>query len=211
MGFNNVPVNGWPQIKDLEKLDAIAQQIQNMPTFTSNDKAFLEELPAFPSEDGKKALVATTSSGNTNLNYEELSDLPADPETDGVRVLTATTTNGETTLSYEEGGGAKEVETLTPETGVIINSQTVCKCGYIVNANLSITKTLVLNTDNLIAILPTALRPDHNVYIAGYNSSKGCLITCFIDATTGGVYIYPIAATADASSQNITFNFVYTV
>lgn len=101
MAFNNVPVNGWPQIKDLEKLDALANQIENMPTFTSNDKAFLENLPSYPSEDGKKALVATTSSGDTSLNYEELSDLPADPETDGVRVLTATTSNGDTVKSWE--------------------------------------------------------------------------------------------------------------
>lgn len=71
MGFNNVPVNGWPQIKDLEKLDAIAKQIEDMPTFTSNDKAFLADLPAYPDTDGTKVLTATTSSGETSLSYEE--------------------------------------------------------------------------------------------------------------------------------------------
>ena len=84
----------------LKALDAIAAAIEGLPTFTSNDKAFLEELPAFPSEDGKKALVATTTSGETSLEYEEV--LPEDPETDGVRVLTATTSEGETAKSWEE-------------------------------------------------------------------------------------------------------------
>lgn len=101
MAFNNVPVNGWPQIKDLEKLDAIAKQIEDMPTFTSDDKAFLADLPAYPTEDGTKVLTATTSGGETNLSYEDKSDLPADPQTDGTRVLTATTDNGETVKSWE--------------------------------------------------------------------------------------------------------------
>ena len=112
MAFNNVPVNGWPQIKQLEELDAIAKQIENMPTFTNDDRAFLEDLPAYPSEDGTKVLTATTSSGETTLSYEKKSDLPADPQTDGVRVLTATTSNGNTTLSYEEAGGS----TITTNT-----------------------------------------------------------------------------------------------
>lgn len=103
MAYNNVPVNGWPQIKDLEKLDALAKSIDNMPTFTSNDKAFLEELPAFPLTDGKKALTATTSEGATSLAYEEIpAELPADPQSDGTRVLTATTSSGETVKSWEE-------------------------------------------------------------------------------------------------------------
>lgn len=57
----------------LKALDAVAQQIENLPTFTSNDRAFLEELPAFPSEDGSKVLTATTSDGETTLSYEDAS------------------------------------------------------------------------------------------------------------------------------------------
>lgn len=105
MAFHNVPANGWPQIKDLEKLDALAKQIDNMPTFTSNDKAFLADLPAYPVTDGKKVLTATTDSGNTELSYGEIpAELPADPVSDGVKVLTATTESGETVLSWEEPG-----------------------------------------------------------------------------------------------------------
>ena len=102
MSFNNVPVNGWPQIKELEKLDALAKQIENMPTFTSADKAFLEDLPGYPDTDGTKMLTATTESGETSLSYEDIpEELPADPQSDGTRVLTATTSSGETVKSWE--------------------------------------------------------------------------------------------------------------
>lgn len=56
----------------LKALDAIAASIEDLPTFTSNDRAFLEALPDFPTEDGTKVLTATTSSGETNLSYEEV-------------------------------------------------------------------------------------------------------------------------------------------
>ena len=119
MAFNNVPVNGWPQIKDLEKLDAIAKQIDNMPTFTSNDKAFLADLPGYPDVDGKKVLTATTESGETGLSYEAIpNELPADPVADGVKVLTATTSSGETVLSWEEPSvGGYDYSTTEQKTG----------------------------------------------------------------------------------------------
>ena len=78
MAFNNVPVNGWPQIKKLEELDAIAKKIDNMPTFSSTDRDWLDEWE------------------------NKLPELPADPETNGVKVLTATTESGETVKSWEE-------------------------------------------------------------------------------------------------------------
>lgn len=56
----------------LAQLDEIAQQIEDMPTFTSNNRSFLEELPEFPAENGKKVLTATTESGETSLAYEEV-------------------------------------------------------------------------------------------------------------------------------------------
>ena len=120
MAFNTVPVNGWPQIKKLEELDAIAQQIADMPTFTSSDRAFLADLPAYPETDGTKVLTATTSSGETSLSYEEIpNELPADPETDGVKVLTATTTSGETVKSWEDPAtGGINYSTEEQDTGL---------------------------------------------------------------------------------------------
>lgn len=56
----------------LAQLNEIAQKVDDMPAFTSNDRAFLEELPGFPAEDGKKVLTATTESGETSLEYEEV-------------------------------------------------------------------------------------------------------------------------------------------
>jgi len=55
----------------LAQLNEIAQKVDDMPTFTSNDRAFLEELPGFPVTDGKKVLTATTESGETSLGYED--------------------------------------------------------------------------------------------------------------------------------------------
>lgn len=120
MAFNNVPANGWPQIKQLEELDAIAKQIDNIPTFTSNDKAFLTDLPAYPDTDGSKVLTATTFSGETNLSYEEIpNELPEDPATDGTKVLTATTTSGETVLSWEDpASGGVNYSTTEQNTGL---------------------------------------------------------------------------------------------
>ena len=62
----------------LKALDAIAQQIEDMPAYTSSDRAWLDEWE------------------------NKLPELPEDPETDGVRVLTATTSEGETAKSWEE-------------------------------------------------------------------------------------------------------------
>ena len=97
-----IPPNGFPNVPSFADLDAIAKQIENIPTFTSNDRAFLEELPAFPTEDGTKVLKATTSSGETTLSYGDVeNELPENPTEDGTKVLTATTTSGTTVLSWE--------------------------------------------------------------------------------------------------------------
>lgn len=118
MAFNNVPANGWPQLKELEKLDALAKQIENMPTFTSADRAFLEDLPEYPDTDGTKMLTATTTGGNTSLSYEDIpEELPADPESDGTRVLTATTDDGTTVKSWEAYQSMPDYSTTEQKTG----------------------------------------------------------------------------------------------
>lgn len=94
MAFNNVPVNGFPQIKDLEKLDALAKQIEDMPTFSSSDRNWLDEWES------------------------KLPELPEDPETDGVKVLTATTESGETVKSWEDPAGGSSIEYSTTEREV---------------------------------------------------------------------------------------------
>lgn len=94
MAFNNVPANGWPQIKQLEELDAIARKIDNLPTFTSTDRDWLDEWES------------------------KLPELPEDPETDGVKVLTATTESGETVKSWEEPAiGCVDYSTTEQNTG----------------------------------------------------------------------------------------------
>lgn len=78
----------------LKQLDEIAQQIEDMPTFTSDDRAFLEDLPAYPSEDGTKVLTATTNDGETVLSYE----IPASGSSiimEKVQLASAQTINGQ--------------------------------------------------------------------------------------------------------------------
>ena len=56
MSFNSVPVNGWPQLKEL---DEIAQKVGALPTFTSSDKAALEEFIANEQAIIEAATLAT--------------------------------------------------------------------------------------------------------------------------------------------------------
>ena len=131
MSFNTYPQNPFPSNSEMfQKLDAVAKAIDNMPTFTSNDKVFLEELPAFPNVDGKKVLTANTTSGETSLAYEALeNELPANPSSDGVRVLTATTESGETVKSWEElqTGENRVYSTTVQDIGVWIDGTTKVK------------------------------------------------------------------------------------
>ena len=142
MSYNTYPQNPFPSNSELlQKLDSVAKAIDDMPTFTSNDKAFLNELPAFPSTDGVKVLTATTESGETSLSYEEIeNELPAEPSADGVKVLTATTESGETVLSWE-----------TPESGLINYSTTEQATGrkWIDNKD---TYQIVISLDSSLAV-----------------------------------------------------------
>lgn len=65
-----VHYEGKSVAEKLKELDAIAQQIEDLPTFTSNDRVFLEAVPAMPTEDGEKFLKATTADGETTLSYD---------------------------------------------------------------------------------------------------------------------------------------------
>lgn len=77
----------------LAALDAIAKKIDDMPTYTSVDRAWLD------------------------VWENKLPELPADPETDGVKVLTATTESGETVKSWETPqSGENQVYSTTPVT-----------------------------------------------------------------------------------------------
>lgn len=79
----------------LKALDAIAQQIEDMPAYTSSDRAWLDEWE------------------------NKLPELPPDPETDGVKVLTATTTSGETVKSWEDSAsGGVNYSTTEQNTGI---------------------------------------------------------------------------------------------
>lgn len=169
----------------LKALDAVAQQIENLPTFTSNDRAFLEELPAFPSEDGKKVLTATTESGATSLSYDEIpNELPADPATDGTKVLTATTTSGETVLSWEDpASGGLNYSTTEQDTGLKwINNKNI----YVRTIDLGEEKILASN-----AWYDSGVSVGSDFIINGFaNSNSGCIPVQLVEGnTTEGIKI----------------------
>lgn len=119
MAFNNVPVNGWPQIKDLEKLDAVAKQIADMPTFTSNDRAFLADLPPYPDTDGTRVLTATTANGETALSYEEQeAGGVTDVINDGVSCVNA---EGVATINAVIDGDTYRYDITSSNSGLTIN------------------------------------------------------------------------------------------
>lgn len=170
----------------LKALDALAQQIEDMPAYTSSDRAWLDEWES------------------------KLPELPEDPETDGVKVLTATTTSGETVKSWEEpeSGGGVDYSTTEHTTGQKwidgkeIYSITKPVSAMVANASQDITLT---NVDNFITafglstegtpIPYTDTVPAGNIgwYYAGNSTVKiitstsrtisGGYITCFYTKT----------------------------
>ena len=184
-----IPPNGFPNVPSFAELDEIAKKIENIPTFTSNDKAFLEELPAFPSVDGTKVLTATTTSGNTSLSYEEIeNELPSNPQTDGTRVLTATTTSGETVKSWETPqAGENIVYSTTPvEVGKWVDNRTV--------------KRVCIPFNNVDTASVT-------VDLSSYNIDIAWCVGCYVKETkygTGNMALTPLY-----NSGADTFNFQY--
>lgn len=210
--FNNVPANGWPQLKDLEKLDAIASQIENMPTFTSDDKAFLEDLPAYPETDGTKMLTATTTSGNTSLSYEDIpEELPADPETDGTRILTATTSSGTTVKSWEAYQSMPNYSTTEQATGQkwIDGKDIYFKTYEIValpNATTTRTPTGLTNIDKVIKIEGMAYGNSTHNPLPFVSTSAQYSIECWVDDNENIV----LTSSANYSAYNGVVTLYYT-
>lgn len=65
-------------MQKLQELDELAQKVDDMPVYTSVDRAWLDEweqrlpeLPEMPTEDGETVLKATTTEGETVLSWGE--------------------------------------------------------------------------------------------------------------------------------------------
>lgn len=65
-------------MQKLKELDELAQKVEDMPVYTSTDRAWLDEweqklpeLPEMPTEDGETVLKATTTEGETVLSWGE--------------------------------------------------------------------------------------------------------------------------------------------
>ena len=62
MSFNSIPVNGWPQLKELDEL---ARKVGSIPTFTSSDKEALEDLIA-----NAQALIDVAENGAAGVPFD---------------------------------------------------------------------------------------------------------------------------------------------
>lgn len=62
MSFNSIPVNGWPQLKELDEL---ARKVGNIPTFTSSDKEAIEDLIS-----NAQALLAVAEDGAAGVPFD---------------------------------------------------------------------------------------------------------------------------------------------
>ena len=62
MSFNSVPVNGWPQLKELDEL---AQKVGALPTFTSSDKEAIEDLIA-----NAQSLISVAEDGAAGVPFD---------------------------------------------------------------------------------------------------------------------------------------------
>lgn len=189
--LNTSPCNPYPINSELlNKINDVAKAIDNMPTFTSNDKAFLEELPAFPSEDGEKVLTATTSSGETILSYETPeSELPANPSSDGVRVLTATTESGETVKSWETPqAGENQIFSTTPvEVGKWVDNRTVKR---------------------VVIPFSTVDNATVTISLASYNIDIAWCAGCYVKETKYGTNNMALSPLYDSSNDSFHFQYV---
>lgn len=62
MSFNTIPVNGWPQLKELQEL---AEKVGNIPTFTSSDKEAIEDLIS-----NAQALISVAEDGAAGVPFD---------------------------------------------------------------------------------------------------------------------------------------------
>ena len=62
MAFNTIPVNGWPQLKELDEL---ARKVGNIPTFTSSDKEAIADLIS-----NAQALIAVAEDGAAGVPFD---------------------------------------------------------------------------------------------------------------------------------------------
>lgn len=62
MSFNTIPVNGWPQLKELQEL---AEKVGNIPTFTSSDKEAIEDLIS-----NAQALISVAEDGAAGVAFD---------------------------------------------------------------------------------------------------------------------------------------------
>ena len=99
--------------------------------------------------------------------------------------------------------------TLSSETGVTNIRTSLVKSIKTVTLITILQKTLVLNQNNLLAILPSGFRPRDSIIIAARNATKETFVKVEISSSSGGIYVYPTSADSDASAANIQISVTF--
>ena len=135
MSFNSIPVNGWPQLKELDEL---ARKVGNIPTFTSSDKEALEDLIS-----NAQALIDIAEDGAAGVPFDNTgTELTAD-DVQAALVEISQMGGGElsrTVLHTAQGdvtGLNYTVDFTAPSNGYIVST------GYVYANSLTIKKNNV--------------------------------------------------------------------
>ena len=100
---------------------------------------------------------------------------------------------------------------ITADEGVTIIRQNLLKSVNTVTLICVLQKVMTLDTANLLCILPSGYRPPNSFEFVAINSTKGLPIVAEVSSTSGGLYVRPTSASADAAAQNITIFLTYVV
>lgn len=197
--------NGWP---DLKKLDDLAQQVASMPTFTSTDKAALEEFIANEQAIIQAATLATdvgelqTTVGDASSGLvKDVDDLQTTVG-DNTAGLVKDVADLKTATAVSDG-------TITDATGFTHHENSyVKKIGSLINVNFrSNSIDLTATTSTNIAQISEGCRPGKTIYFAGVTEGGEQPIRGAI-TTSGQIYL---TSYAGLTSGIVIFNVSYIV
>ena len=203
MSFNTIPVNGWPQLKELQEL---AEKVGALPTWTSTDKAALEEFIANEQAIIEAATLATDVGELQTTVGDASSGLVKD--VDDLQTTVGDNTAGlvkdvaDLQTATEESAG-----NLTDATGFTHDSDNteINKCGSIVNFNYRSGEIDLSTTAALVGTIADGYRPDVNIYGVGITTDAASVISIVI-TPAGAVYL---TADSTLTSTVVNFNITY--
>ena len=215
MAFNNIPPNGFPALPDVEDLEAVEKDVTSLK---SSVLGLTQDVTDLNAQKANQITIAPFFNSETSYDagdlvyYNGLSyrcTNAHEGEWDADDFVGTTIANELDTLK----SGLTSVATaeITVNEGVTIISQGLRKSVNTVTLICVLQKVMTLDTANLLCILPSGYRPPHTFEFVAINSTKGLPIVAEVSSTSGGVYVRPTSASADAAAQNINVFLTYVV